>query len=271
MYALCVTGGVFFTGGYINTLCENWFFRYNSIINRKFGAIIMCDYTVLKLPFSFGGVSDAVYPVVLRDKNNLVLVDCGYLGFLPNLETAMAEQGLSCAALTHVFITHHDHDHMGCLNALKKKYPQIRIIASETEAPYIAGELPALRLVQAEAMQPTLPDEQKPFGEAFTRMLRQVEPVKVDQTVQDGETLDSCGGCEVVATPGHTAGHTSLFLPSLGVCIAGDAAVSEHGALIVANPEYAQDLAQAEHSLERIRQLGAHTIVCYHGGIYRVM
>jgi glyoxylase-like metal-dependent hydrolase (beta-lactamase superfamily II) len=120
-------------------------------------------------------------------------------------------------------------------------------------------------------MQPTLPDEQKPFGEAFIHMLRQVEPVKADQTVQDGETLDFCGGCEVVATPGHTAGHTSLFLPSLGVCIAGDAAVLEYGALIVANPEYAQDLAQAEHSLERIRQLGAHTIVCYHGGIYRVL
>ena len=231
----------------------------------------MCDYLVLKLPFSFGGVSDAVYPVILRDEQNLVLVDCGYLGFLPKLEAAMVEQGLSCAALTHVFITHHDHDHMGCLSSLKQTYPHIRVIASATEVPYIAGELPSLRLVQAEAMQPSLPDEQKPFGEQFIRMLRQIEPVMVDQAVQDGDVLDFCGGCEVVATPGHTAGHMSLYLPSLGVCIAGDAAVLEHGALIVANPEYAQDLLQAERSLERIRQLGANHIVCYHGGTYRGM
>ena len=231
----------------------------------------MCECFVLKIPFSFGGVSDAVYPVVLRDEQNLVLVDCGYLGFLPKLEAAMAEQGLSCAALTDVFITHHDHDHMGCLSALKQMYPHIRVISSATEAPYIAGELPALRLVQAEAMQQNLPDEQKPFGEQFIRMLRQIEPVMVDQTVQDGDMLDFCGGCEVVATPGHTAGHMSLYLPSLGVCVAGDAAVLEHGALIVANPEYAQNLLQAERSLERIRQLGAHTIVCYHGGAFQIM
>ena len=230
----------------------------------------MCDYFVLKLPFSFGGVSDAVYPVVLRDEQNLVLVDCGYLGFLPNLEAAMAERGFSCADLTHVFITHHDHDHMGCLNALKQKYPKIRIIAGETEAPYIAGELPALRLVQAEAMQPNLPDEQKPFGEQFIRMLRLVEPVEVDQIVQDGDVLSFCGGCEVIATSGHTAGHMSLYLPSLGVCVMGDAAVLERGALIVANPEYAQNLSQAERSLERIRHLGAKSIVCYHGGVYCV-
>lgn len=229
---------------------------------------MMFDYLVLKLPFAFGGISDAVYPVVLRDENNLVLVDCGYLGFLPILEAAMAEQDLSCADLTHVFITHHDHDHMGCLAALKQTYPNIRVISSKAEAPYIAGELPALRLVQAEAMQSGLPDEQKGFGEAFIRMLRQIEPVKVDQPVQDGDVLNFCGGCEIIATPGHTAGHTSLYLPSLDVCVAGDAAVLEQGALIVANPEYAQDLSQAKQSLEQIRQLGAKRIVCYHGGVY---
>ena len=227
------------------------------------------DYIVLKLPFSFGGVSDAVYPVVLRDDTHLVLVDCGYAGFLPILEEAMAQNGLSCASLTHVFITHHDHDHMGCLFALKQAYPHIVIVTGEAEALYLSGEKTALRLEQALAMQPTLPEDKQPFGEAFIRMLRGIEPVQPDQTVQGGDVLGWCGGCKVIATPGHTAGHLSLYLPSFDLCIAGDAAVLEQGRLLVANPEYAQNLSQAALSLERILQLNAGAVVCYHGGLYR--
>ena len=226
------------------------------------------DHIVLKLPFTFGGVTDAVYPVVLRDDTHLILVDCGYAGFLPVLEEAMSQSGLSCADLTHVLITHHDHDHMGCLAALKRAYPHIIVVTGEDEAPYLSGEQPALRLEQALAMQPALPEEKQSFGEAFIRLLRGIEPVQPDQTVRDGDVLDWCGGCEVLATPGHTVGHVSLYLPALGLCVTGDAAVLEHDCLRVANPEYAQNLPQAERSLERILQLDASVIVCYHGGIY---
>ena len=232
----------------------------------------MSHIFTLEFNFMLNGIEDiTIYPTILQDEKELILVDCGYPFFLSKIEEEMKRINLSMNDLTKIIITHHDHDHMGCLSALKQMYPHIRVISSATEAPYIAGELPALRLVQAEAMQQNLPDEQKPFGEQFIRMLRQIEPVMVDQTVQDGDVLDFCGGWEVVATPGHTAGHMSLYLPSLGVCVAGDAAVLEHGALIVANPEYAQNLLQAERSLERIRQLGAHTIVCYHGGTFQIM
>lgn len=223
--------------------------------------------TILKIPFSFGGINDAIYPVVLRDEWHMVLVDCGYVGFLKKIERAMENEGLHCKDLTHVLITHHDHDHMGTLSELKRTYPQIRVVTSRTEKPYINGECKPLRLVQAEAMQPSLPPEQQAFGRAFCEMLAKVQPVSVDDLVQNDECLPWCGGCVVVATPGHTKGHISLYLPASQTLIAGDAAVLEGQTLTIANPQYALDIAKARQSLNLIIHSKAKRIICYHGGV----
>jgi len=116
---------------------------------------------VLDIKFKFGEVEDTIHPVVLIDDKNMILVDCGYTGFLPAIKQAMEENNLNCADLTHVLITHQDHDHMGALSELKREYPYIQVIACKKESSYISGKLKSLRLEQAEAMQPNLPEEQK--------------------------------------------------------------------------------------------------------------
>lgn len=227
----------------------------------------MDTITVLDISFSFAEVEDVIHPVVLADDKNMILVDCGYTGFLPMIEQAMRENDLDCNKLTHVLITHQDHDHMGALSALKDKYPEIKVVASRKEAPYISGQLKSLRLEQAEKLQDSLPDDQKSFGMEFCRILRNVQPVEVDIEVEDGDLFDWCGGCTILATPGHTPGHISLYVHKNKVLIAGDAAVLENGNLVVANPHFALDLKEAEKSLEKIKTYGAREIVCYHGGV----
>lgn len=220
----------------------------------------------LPLHFQFGGTEDTIYPTVLADEHDVILVDCGFLGFLPRIEDALRQEGLSCKDLTGVVITHHDHDHMGSLHELKRQYPHIRVIASAAEAPYIAGEIKALRLEQAEQRQASLPEEQKAFGQAFMDMLRRVPPCPVDSLVRHGDRFPWCGGCTILETPGHTSGHISLLLDTHRTVIAGDAAVCENGRLIVANPEFAYDLPAAEQSLAALLACDADTCLCYHGG-----
>jgi len=223
---------------------------------------------ILDIPFSFFGVEDVIHPVVLKDDAHMALVDCGHIGQLTALEQAMQAAGLSCGGLTHVLITHQDHDHMGALYDLKQKYPRVQVVASAEEAPYISGKRKSLRLEQAESMQAALPLEQQAFGLAFCRLLESVRPVDVDIEVQDGDVLPWCGGCAVVATPGHTPGHVSLYVKQENTMIAGDAAALENGLPVVANPGYALNLAEAEASLRRLRESGAERIICYHGGEY---
>ena len=168
----------------------------------------MNQLTVFNISAQFGGAHEVIHPVVLQDASHLVLIDCGYVGFLPQIEQALTEGGFSARDLTHVYITHQDHDHMGALADLKSKYPGVQVVAGREEAPYISGAKKSLRLAQAEAMQEQLPPEQQEFGRAFCALLKRVQPVPVDVEVKDGDVLDWCGGCIVLATPGHTPGHT---------------------------------------------------------------
>ncbi len=227
----------------------------------------MNEIIMLDIRFKFGEVEDVIHPVILIDDKNMVLIDCGYTGFLPAVERAMAEKNLLCSNVTHVLMTHHDHDHMGALSELIKKYPRIQVVASKKETPYISGRLKSLRLKQAEAKQPNLPEEQKAFGLAFCNVLKNVQPAKVDVEVQDGDVLDWCGGCIIIGTPGHTPGHISVFAKQKKVMIAGDAAALEKGELVIANPQYTLDRNEAEASLRKIVAYGAKEMICYHGGI----
>lgn len=224
---------------------------------------------VLEIKYQYEGKEECLYPVVLKDEKNMVLIDCGYPGFLPLIEQEMTAKGLDVSQLTHILITHHDHDHMGTAFEIVNKYPQIKFVSSVAEEPYISGRRKSLRLEQAERMQEGLTEEQRQFGNQFCEILRAVKPVEVDITAHDGEIMDWCGGCTILDTSGHTQGHISVYLNQHKIMITGDAAVVENEALVVANPQFAYDLKKAEEALHKLISYGAEEFICYHGGIWR--
>jgi len=228
----------------------------------------MEEIIILDIPVKFGDMEEVIHPVILMYAKEMILVDCGYIGFMPKIEGAIQARGLDCSQLTKILITHHDHDHMGALADFKQKYPQIQVVASSIEAPFIAGETKSMRLEQAEALQnAALTEEQKAFGEAFCNILRSVKPVAVDITVHDGQIMDWCGGCEIISTPGHTPGHITLYLKKHRTIITGDAAVLENNELVIANPQFTLDMESASQSLAKLQSFEADKYICYHGGI----
>jgi glyoxylase-like metal-dependent hydrolase (beta-lactamase superfamily II) len=208
-----------------------------------------------------------LHPVLLRGGGETVLVDCGCTGFLPLVQAAMKVVGADLAQLTRVFITHHDHDHMGALAALKRACPGAQVLASAEQQPYIEGRLKSLRLAQAEALFPSLPEDRKPEALRFQQVVGAVEPVRVDATGADGEAFPWCGGIEVVATPGHMPGHISLYARESRTLIAGDALVAANGRLGTANPQYSLDMPQALASMRKLLDYDLARVVCYHGGV----
>ncbi len=82
--------------------------------------------------------------------------------------------------LTHILITHHHGDHTAANLALKQRF-DLTIIGPAGEAARIPG---------------------------------------IDKTVADGDRLDMGGHrVEVIATPGHTAGHVCYHLPEDGMLL----------------------------------------------------
>jgi glyoxylase-like metal-dependent hydrolase (beta-lactamase superfamily II) len=99
------------------------------------------------------------------------------------------------------------------------------------------------------------------------KVLEHLEPVRIDEYVENGTRLDLAGGTKVISTPGHTPGHISLYLERSKVLIAGDALTSERGSLNGPNPSMTLEMRTALQSIRRLADLEVDTIVCYHGGV----
>lgn len=221
----------------------------------------------LTIRFDFKGNENILYPVILECDHSLILVDCGYPGFTTILEDAANVHGFSLKQLTAVIITHHDIDHYGCLFELKALNPGLRVYSSVSDEPYISGRAKSVRLKQAEEMYESLQENQKAGAVQFQEALRNLKPVAVDETLEDGEEISSCAGVQVVSTPGHMPGHISLYIRQRKTLITADAVVFENGKLNIANPDFTLDLKSAVTSIKKLQQLEIDTLICYHGGM----
>lgn len=224
---------------------------------------------VLEIDFELNGAIDSIYPVILQDENEMILIDCGYPNFLQLIEEFASKNTIDLAKITKLIITHHDFDHMGSAADFKSKYPNIKILASSKDAKYINGKEKSLRLQQAESIYNDLPDDQKEAALSFQKLLESVDNVDVDITLNDGDIFDWCGGMEIVETPGHMPGHISIYLKESKTLIAGDALVILNGKLAVANPQYTLDISEAIKSINKLLNYDIQKIICYHGGVYQ--
>lgn len=230
----------------------------------------MNEIIILPLHFEIDGLSLNVHPVVFRDETGLSLVDCGYPQFLPQLEEAFRAHGLEMGDLKRLILTHHDHDHMGAARALALKYPQVEILCTAEQEPYITGRKKSLRLEQTEKNIALMDEQGRQAVQGFLQMLRSVEPLPAVTTVlNDGGLLPVCGGVRAVVTAGHMPGHLSLYHQADKTLISGDALVCEEGELLIASPEFVLDTEEAVKSVRLLSELELNRVICYHGGEYK--
>ncbi|MBX0326306.1 MBL fold metallo-hydrolase [Oscillochloris sp. ZM17-4] len=194
--------------------------------------------------------------LLLDPDHGPALVDTGVPGQVGAITAALSELGIGLADLRRIIITHQDYDHVGSLHDLAQA-SGASVMAYALEAPFISGERPP-RFATPESLA-ARPD-MRAAAEAFI-------PTPVDELLQDGARLDLAGGVRVVATPGHTPGHISLYLERTKTLITGDALRAEGGRLLGPNPQFTPDMAGAAQSALALAALDVTTIICYHGGL----
>src|SRR5215203_5546006 len=194
--------------------------------------------------------------LIVDKENGTALVDAGLPDQTEVISAALTEAGIGVRDLRLIIFTHQDLDHVGSGAALVRQ-SGAWVLAHSADAPHIDGSLRLLK-PSPEML------EQRP---QMREVLEHLEPVGVDEHLEDGERLDIAGGIRVIFTPGHTPGHLSLYLERSKVLIAGDALRAERGSLNGPNPSMTLEMGTALQSLRRLADLEIDTIICYHGGV----
>lgn len=198
-------------------------------------------------------IEHGISVLLIAERDGWVLVDTGVAGSARRIQGALAALGAGPGDLKRIYLTHHHADHIGGLSNLLAWSPQVEVIAPEREAPIIAGDRP--------------PDRRENALLQFLSERQRLPTNPIARTVREG---DMVGGCRVVATPGHTLGHTSLLQESHGLLMAADA----FGRLLThvqvgVMKAFCTDPAAAKRSAGKLLGYEYDTVVMSHGPLLR--
>jgi glyoxylase-like metal-dependent hydrolase (beta-lactamase superfamily II) len=227
----------------------------------------MSNLTILEIKSSFGAGTRSMYPVVIRDGKELILVDTGLPGQFELIKETALSKGIALSNLTKIVITHQDIDHIGSLAAFKKAFNNVKVFSSVIEADYISGKKESIRIAMSKKNFENMPEEQKANALNFQKMFEKLERTTVDITLNEDGLLPDCTKTKVIHTPGHLPGHMSVYFEETKTLITGDAFGLDYGTFLF-NPNYTTDKPLAKESVKKLLNYDITNIVCYHGGYF---
>ena len=180
---------------------------------------------------------------LVKDKGaTWTLIDTGLPGADAAIDAYLAKVHIAPTSIKKILLTHLHRDHTG---NLKKTIAttRARTFAHWIEAAYIACDPP----YDGPGTPPA-------------------EPVTIDETLKDGDTVDAGGGLIAYHTPGHTPGHTSYYQPERRLLFSGDLFFGQGAGLMLTPKEYSIHVPTALISARRMAQLSIDSLLSYHGG-----
>ena len=123
---------------------------------------------VLEISANIMGAVNIIYPTLIWDDDNVILIDAGFPGQLPKIREGIESVGISFNKLNMVILTHQDIDHIGSVRSILKELPNsVKILAHEDEKPYINGEKCPIKVAKLKANLNSLPDDMKLIYETW--------------------------------------------------------------------------------------------------------
>jgi glyoxylase-like metal-dependent hydrolase (beta-lactamase superfamily II) len=223
---------------------------------------------MLEVSTNIFGSENIIYPTLIWNDEEVILVDAGYPEQLIKIREAFEKAGVAFDKLSRVIVTHHDIDHIGSISSiLKERQGGVKVLAHEDERPYIEGELLPLKVAGLEANYNLLPENMRVIYEKLKSAFQNCK-FNVDELLKDGDELPFCGGIKVIFTPGHTVGHICLYLKQNKVLIAGDLLCVKDNKLVRMDSSINFDPDLSIKSIKKLIEYDIETVICYHGGIY---
>jgi glyoxylase-like metal-dependent hydrolase (beta-lactamase superfamily II) len=183
------------------------------------------------------------HPTGVETDRGLLLFDVGGPGDADALEAALEADGFAYDDVDKIVLTHHDYDHLGCLEAVHDR-TDAEVVAHERAAPYVTADIRMLKR----------PEE--PYG-----------GVPVDIELTGGERFHThAGPVRAIFTPGHAPGHLVYHFEDANVLVAGDLLRADGEFLGGPKRSVTPDLATSRDAIGSLVDLDVEQVVCFHGG-----
>ncbi len=203
------------------------------------------------------GVTEMMFPravvnAFLVSADVLTLIDTGTPGGAEKVLAAIRGGGHDAGALQRILLTHRHSDHAGNAAELAR-LTGAEVHVSPQDAPFVR-----------DGSEQPRPQVATPIGNVMVPYVKRalawrVAPVAVKESLTDTNRV---GPFQVVATPGHTAGHVSLLWEDRGILFTADAAA--HLTSVGPHPA-ADDPGLARQSFQRLKQLDFDAACFGHG------
>jgi glyoxylase-like metal-dependent hydrolase (beta-lactamase superfamily II) len=204
---------------------------------------------------------------VLVGGERTVLVDSGLSQTLDEAIAPYLESiGLAVDALDDLIVSHADVDHVGSNRRLRERSPRTRVWCGESDRPWIESNARML----AENYRWFEPHGFSLGDEALGWLERELGgDAPVDVGLRGGETLRLGAGqrWEVLALPGHTAGHIGLWHEGERIALVIDAVLGNGirdraGNLLI--PPRIYDVAGYRQTISTLRALAPELLLTAH-------
>jgi glyoxylase-like metal-dependent hydrolase (beta-lactamase superfamily II) len=189
--------------------------------------------------------------IVEVGEGQLAVVDAGMPGHHKRIIPAARQMGYPPHAITDVFITHADLDHVGGLGKL----------AAITGAEVHTGHMAAALMEAGEA-----PSHGSAVFDLIAGAMQKVllKPLYADHIYEDGD--EAPFGLQVIESPGHTPDHIAFYWPEEGVLFAGDLFNRFQPALQLSPPMMSWNMDAAHQSAAKVLATDPRIICVGHGG-----